>query len=263
MGFPVTVERRIRHHKPHRLAPVVLAAMALLGGTGAVIVLTGGSPATTLRAVPAPSSGVPSGTPSEADSDEQLPEEDDATPAAGPTRTLPAAEPSAGPSPGPSPEASVAPPSARPTPRAARTRAAAPTRRAALPRARLAADCPQGLDEAAQVELTARNATVVWSAAASSGLGVSPAKGSIKAGASAVIWITVDDPGAGGSGTVSFSSNGGRARCSLSWHGQQPATPDPEGSIRPPASADPPGSPQGQPLDQSVASSEPETVSQP
>jgi hypothetical protein len=92
---------------------------------------------------------------------------------------------------------------------------------------------------------------------------VSPAKGSIKAGASAVIWITVDDPGAGGSGTVSFSSNGGRARCSLSWHGQQPATPDPEGSIRPPASADPPGSPQGQPVDQSVASSEPETVSQP
>ena len=41
------------------------------------------------------------------------------------------------------------------------------------------------------------------------------------------IWVTVDDPTSGGSGSVSFSSNGGGAKCSLSWHGGTQQTPEP------------------------------------
>jgi hypothetical protein len=117
-----------------------------------------------------------------------------------------------------------------------------PTRRRAITAARLSVLCPSGVGDTAEVGLKARNAAVSWSAGTSSGLGVSPATGSIKAGGSVVILVTVEDPGTAGSGTVSFTSNGGGATCSLSWRGDDPQPEDPP-SDEPPPDLDPTGTP--------------------
>ncbi|MEU7856484.1 sigma-70 family RNA polymerase sigma factor [Nonomuraea sp. NPDC049141] len=218
-GFPVAAERRSRRRRPRRLAPVLLAGAAVLAATGAMVVMNTADPAkTALRVTPAPSAS-PSTSPDELTGITPDPAlEDDSTPA-----------------PDPSPTSShtgspTGVPSTRPAATAATTRpATAPTatRRRTVRGARFAASCPESVDAAAKIGLSARNATVTWSATASAGLEVLPASGSIKAGGSVAIWVTVDDPATGGSGTVSFSSNGGAAKCSLSWGGGPEQTPEP------------------------------------
>jgi RNA polymerase sigma factor (sigma-70 family) len=214
-GFPVAAERRSRRRKPHRLAPVMLAGAAVLAATGAMVVMNTGDPAKTALRVTA----VPSASPSV--SADEL------------TGTTPEPEPADDTTPAPDPSPTSSPtgvPSTRPAATAATTRpAAAPTatRRRTVRGARFTASCPGSVDAAAKIGLTARNATVTWSATASAGLEVLPASGSIKAGGSVAIWVTVDDPATGGSGSVSFSSNGGGAKCSLSWDGGTEQTPEP------------------------------------
>ncbi|MEU4225657.1 sigma-70 family RNA polymerase sigma factor [Nonomuraea sp. NPDC026600] len=212
-GFPVAAERRSRRRRPRRLAPVMLAGAAVLAATGAMVVMNTGDPAKNALLVTRAPSASPSASPDEPTG--TAPElEDDTTPAPDPSRT----------------SSPTGVPSARPAATAATTRpAAAPTatRRRTVRGARFAASCPGSVEAAAKIGLSARNATVTWSATASAGLEVLPASGSIKAGGSVAIWVTVDDPGTGGSGTVSFSSNGGGAKCSLSWDGGPEQTQEP------------------------------------
>ncbi|WP_219469238.1 RNA polymerase sigma factor [Nonomuraea rhizosphaerae] len=205
LGFPVAVERRSRRRKPRRLAPVLLAGAAVLTATGAVVVMNTGDPArTAMRVAPVPTVSASPREPEESVTPEPV-LEDELTPTPEPTRTPP----------------STGAPSARPVATAATTRPAAaptPTRRP-LRGARLSTSCPNGIDSAAKIGLRARNATVTWKATASQGLVVFPANGSIRAGGSISVVVTVDDPNTGGSGTVSFSSNGGGGTsCSLSWN---------------------------------------------
>jgi hypothetical protein len=113
-----------------------------------------------------------------------------------------------------------------------------------VPVARLGVSCPDGVDGAVKVGLRARNASVTWTAAASRGLDVFPAGGSIKAGGSVSIWVTVIDPDSAGSGRVSFTSNGGGASCSLSWDGSAPQATAPP-TDEPTAAPEPTESPTG------------------
>ncbi|WP_165970225.1 hypothetical protein, partial [Nonomuraea terrae] len=116
------------------------------------------------------------------------------------------------------------------------------TRRRAAPGARLAASCPRGIDGAERIALSARNASVSWVATASQGLDVQPASGSVKAGGSATVWVTVVDPTEPGTGRVAFTSNGGTATCSLSWAGADVHVPEPP-TEEPPTDDDPAASP--------------------
>ncbi|MEU7739900.1 sigma-70 family RNA polymerase sigma factor [Nonomuraea sp. NPDC049158] len=217
-GFPVAVERRSRRRRPRRLGPVLLAGAAVLAATGAMVAMNGGDSAkTALRVAPAPSAS-PSTSPDDASPDDLTG-----------TTPEPAPEDDTTPTPDPSPTSSHSGvPSTRPAATTTKP-AAAPTatRRQTVRGARFAASCPDGVEDAAKIGLSARNATVAWRATASAGLQVYPANGSIKAGGSLAIWVTIDDPGTGGSGSVSFSSNGGGATCSLSWHGGTQQTPAP------------------------------------
>ncbi|MEU0569980.1 sigma-70 family RNA polymerase sigma factor [Nonomuraea sp. NPDC005983] len=220
-GFPVAVERRSRRRRPRRLAPVVLAGVCVVAATAAMALVNDRDSAeSALRAVPAPST----------------PEADPTGPSPEPVLETDA-EPSPEPTPTTTPTTTTTPkstarnaPSARPAIKVSTTRPAAvptATRRQAAPGARLATSCPAGIDGVAKVGLRARNATVTWNAASTQGLDVFPASGSIKAGGSVAIWVTVDDPGSAGSGRVSFNSNAGSASCSLSWQGDQPPTSEP------------------------------------
>ncbi|WP_188191831.1 RNA polymerase sigma factor [Nonomuraea sp. SYSU D8015] len=218
-GFPVTSEHRSRRRRPRRLAPVVLAGACVLAATGAMVVINGGEAAndTALHFAPTPTLPTESGT--ESPTPEAVPEEDD-PPSPSPSPSPSATRSSTSPTPGGRPAASR--PSARP--------ATAPTptrRRVAAPGARLATSCPSGIDGAAKIGLRARNASVSWVATASQGLDVFPASGSIKAGGSVQIWVTVVDPNGSGTGRVAFTSNGGTAVCSLSWDGREPQASDP------------------------------------
>ncbi|MGN9784048.1 sigma-70 family RNA polymerase sigma factor [Nonomuraea sp. ZG12] len=228
-GFPVAHEDRSRRRGRRGLAPVVLAGACVLAGTSALIVLNAGETATSALHVP-PSS---------------LPTEDEDYAFESPEGT-PSTEPVATPTPSPSGgEPTGATPSRRAAVTGATTRPPAvptPTRRRAAPAARLSVGCPSGIEDAAEVGLRARNAAVTWSAGTSSGLNVSPATGSIKAGGSVVVLVTVDDPGAAGSGTISFTSNGGGATCSLSWPGDDPRPQTPP-SEEPLPDLDPTGTP--------------------
>ncbi|RVX43993.1 RNA polymerase sigma factor (sigma-70 family) [Nonomuraea polychroma] len=213
-GFPVPAERRTRRRRPRRLAPVVLAGAAVLAATGAMVVINGGEASNTTALQFAPSPTLPA---EESPTPEAVPDQDDLTPSPAPT-------PSAGQSARPTPEGQPA--ASRPSTRPA----AAPTatrRRPAAPGARLGVSCPEALDGAAKIGLSARNASVSWVATGSQGLDVFPASGSIKNGGSVTIWVTVIDPNDAGTGRVSFTSNGGTATCSLSWDGREPQASDP------------------------------------
>lgn len=213
-GFPVAHQDRPRRRGRRGLAPMVLAAACVLAGTSVVIVLNAQEGARGALHVP------PNSSPTETF---QSPE---ATPSAEPVAET---EPPATPTPSDDGEPTGATPTRRAVVTGATTRppaAPTPTRRRAVTAARLSVLCPSGIEDTAKVGLKARNATVTWSAGTSSGLGVSPATGSIKAGGSVVILVTVDDPGTAGRGTVSFSSNGGGATCSLSWRGDDPQPQD-------------------------------------
>ncbi|MEV2265484.1 sigma-70 family RNA polymerase sigma factor [Nonomuraea africana] len=241
-GFPVIVERRSRR-RPRRLAPVFTVGACVLAATGAMIVMNGESEPAALRIVPPASARA---------SEPALTLTD---PSADPL-TDPLADPSAepelqndaeeGPEPTEQPSRTAQPPQSRPAARPAQTPVArpsttrptpTPTRtRAAAPAARLSVTCPGSVAGAGTVRLAARNATITWSAGASDGLDVFPSGGSIKAGQSASVWVTVNDPGSPGAGTVTISSNGGGGSCALSWNGQ--GGHDPEPTDDPPASPD-------------------------
>ncbi|MFI7610087.1 sigma-70 family RNA polymerase sigma factor [Nonomuraea terrae] len=237
-GFPVVVERRARRRRPRRLAPVLLAGACLVAATGAVVVINGrgASDSTALTLAP-----VPTASPSweEDGTPEAVIEDEEPTPS-------PSSTPSATPAPRRTPTAAPVPaPSGRPAASRPRTRpAAAPTatRRRAAPGARLAASCPRGIDGAERIALSARNASVSWVATASQGLDVQPASGSVKAGGSATVWVTVVDPTEPGTGRVAFTSNGGTATCSLSWAGADVHVPEPP-TEEPPTDDDPAASP--------------------
>ncbi|MCK2212507.1 hypothetical protein MF672_001635 [Actinomadura sp. ATCC 31491] len=109
------------------------------------------------------------------------------------------------------------------------SRAPARTTRRPVPAARLSASCPGGIETAARIGLSARGATVSWVATAAHGLEVSPASGSIKAGGSVRIWVTVTDPTAAGAGRVAFTSNGGTVSCALTWAGEDGHQPEASG----------------------------------
>ncbi|MBF8185910.1 sigma-70 family RNA polymerase sigma factor [Nonomuraea sp. K274] len=241
-GFPVPAERGSRRRRPResrrrprRLAPVVLAGACVLAATGAMVAINGraASNGTELRPDPAP-------TAAQSPAPEGVPEADEPTPPPTPTPTPTASR---------TRSAAVAsrPPAARPAsrpatgPTATRRRPAPPPAR---PGARLGASCPRGIEGVAKIGLSARNAAVSWVATASQGLDVSPASGSIKAGGSVAIWLTVIDPTSSGSGRVAFTSNGGTATCSLSWDGDLPPISEPP-TDPPTNSAEPTVSPTG------------------
>ncbi|NRQ36776.1 sigma-70 family RNA polymerase sigma factor, partial [Nonomuraea sp. NN258] len=207
-GFPVEVERRSRRRRPRRLAPVLLAAAGVLVVTGAVVVVNGGGgPGAAMGLSPSPSSG----TATSADaSPESAPESEPA---------LDEDEPTPEPSPSDTPSADETP-SARPAPRPTRAvprPATGPTRthRRAPAAARLAVTCPPRIDGLAKIALRARNGSVSWTAAATHGLDVYPAEGTIRAGGSMTIWVTVVEPNASGSGRVAISASGGSSACAL------------------------------------------------
>ncbi|GGS76501.1 sigma-70 family RNA polymerase sigma factor [Nonomuraea spiralis] len=230
-GFPVAAERRSRRRRPRRLGPVVLAGACVLAATGAVVVMNG---ADSGRTAPAAMRQAPTPAPSASAS----PSVDERT-----VTPEPALDDELTPEPTPSPSASKtsapAAPTTRPTARRSGGRPAVPTtgRRRPVPVARLGTSCPASIEGAAKIRMRARNASVSWVATASQGLDVFPATGSIKAGGSVSIWVTVIDPSAAGRGRVSFTSNGGTASCSLAWNADRAPQPDPPSD--PPASPEP------------------------
>jgi RNA polymerase sigma factor (sigma-70 family) len=232
-GFPVTAEHRSRRRRPRRLAPVVLAGACVLAATGAMVVISGSEAAndTALQFAPTPELPTETGTETSAESPtpEAVPEEDEPpspTPSATPSRPAPSGRPAG----------------SRPSTRPAT--APKPTRRQAAPGAKLGATCPRGIDGTAKIGLRARYASVSWIATASQGLDVFPASGSIKAGGSVKLSVTVIDPDDAGSGRVSFTSNGGTASCSLSWDGREPEASHPP-TDEPTTSPEPTDSPTG------------------
>ncbi|MEV0996544.1 sigma-70 family RNA polymerase sigma factor [Nonomuraea sp. NPDC050202] len=224
-GFPVPADRRSRR-RPRRLAPLMLAGACLLAATGAVVALNGGgsSGTTTLRPVPSPTTYL-----EENPTPEPVIEEDEPSPS--PT-------PSATPSRTPSPR--ITPPAAAPRRSSRQAAVPTPSRRRPVPEARLRVSCPQTIAGVARIGIGARNAAVSWVATASQGLDVHPASGSVRAGASATVVVTVVEPNASGSGRVTFTSNGGTATCSLSWQGDDDPEPPTDG---PPATEEPTESP--------------------
>ncbi|MDR8414623.1 hypothetical protein MTP10_38590 [Nonomuraea sp. 3-1Str] len=247
-GFPVLAGHRSRR-RSRRLAPVVIAGACVLAGTGAVIVANAASGGTMFQ-------GAPSATQDAGVS---------AVPTPGRTETEPAEpddlqdgpEDAGDPTPERTPAADPRPSRATPRPAAtgATTRPATTRTRRPAAGARLSAGCPGDLDGSARVGLRARNAAVVWNASASTGLDVFPSAGSIRAGGSVAVWVTVDDPDTAGGGTVSFTSNGGRVSCRLSWDGRSQVSEPPStgGPTRSPESTpqpnNPPGNPPGDPPD--------------
>ncbi|WP_214323141.1 sigma-70 family RNA polymerase sigma factor [Nonomuraea sediminis] len=226
-----------------RLAPVLLSGIAVLAATGTMVVLNRGADGTdaaALHLVPTPSA---TATSAEPDLQTATEPPDDPTTTSSPELTV----------------NTTPPPTSRPAPAATTTRPAAPaptaTRRRPLPGAKLAVSCPGTLDGAAKIGLSARNATVTWSATSSAGLDVFPATGTIKAGGSVAIWVTANNPDEAGSGSVSFASNGGGAGCSLTWHGHQPQVSDPPTDV--------PSSPPATPTDTAPSGGESSTASQP
>lgn len=240
LGFPVTVERRSRRRRPRKLLPVMVLAACALTATGAMALMSGEEKPLALQVAP-PASASPTDLIGESPEPSVEPslEPETTEPTSTPTRTQPA---QTFPTRRPDPTASATRPASNPT-----------TTRPQQPSPRLAVGCPGTIDGAGKVQLSARNATVTWSASASEGLDVFPASGSIRSGDSVAIWVTVSDPAEPGAGTVALSSNGGASSCSLSWRGQQPQGSDPP-TDPPTTTPDPTGNPDA------TASTSPETT---
>ncbi|MEU4535265.1 sigma factor [Streptosporangium sp. NPDC023825] len=207
-----------RRRQRGRRGPVLLAVICVLAATGAVVAvggqdLAGGAlrdPQTAPGTEPALITLEPGPEPEPG----PLPEDPEAEAAPTPTpkrsRRTEAPVPDA-------PTATAARPAPSRAPTAGRPR---PTRTAARPPAagRLSVSCPGDIGEGAgQIRLSARNATVSWSATTSGGLDVHPAQGQLRAGARSVIWVTAKDPSESGAGRVAFRSAGGNAGCAISW----------------------------------------------
>ncbi|WP_433242992.1 RNA polymerase sigma factor [Streptosporangium sp. CA-135522] len=269
-GFPVAAERRAktrgrtgprgtrakrtrRRGSARRTAPVIVAALCVLVVTGVVIVFSGrevaGGSADPADAAPnrkpalitlepAPEAGSPEPSPPE-----PTPEPVESTESAEPTRTSePGRTRTAAPTPGPArPAATRRPVPDRP--RVTRGPAARPAT------GRLAVSCPTDIGEGAgQIQLSARNAAVSWSATASGGLDVRPRRGRLRAGATSTIWVSAADPDESGTGRVAFTSAGGASSCAISWEGLEAEASDPP--------SDPPPLPTSAPTPSPTASAE-------
>ena len=127
-------------------------------------------------------------------------------------------------------------PASRPSSRPVATRPAA---------ARFEVSCPVTLsaNRAGVIRVTARNAPIAWRATAADGLVLTPARGRLKAGASARLAVGTDEVAAG-SGVIRFESSGGARTCRISWDGEDPppASESPEDDA-PPADAPATGAP--------------------
>ncbi|MET8157601.1 sigma factor-like helix-turn-helix DNA-binding protein [Sphaerisporangium sp. NPDC005289] len=220
-GAPVT------RRASRRSTPVFATIACVLVATGAMVVATGqdashpGGTTPTLR--------FPSRTPGEL----QIsygPEPTDEATSAGPSptsssRTRPTPTPTLAPqartsAAAPAATSSSAPPSRTPTPRPP------------SPAARLVVSCPGafGGKDAGEILISARNASVSWTAAATGALSVSPASGTLKAGVKQRVSVVVSAPEEDGKGAVTLQSAAGAATCAISWEAQDP----------PPASDPPP-----------------------
>ncbi|MEV4376848.1 sigma factor [Streptosporangium sp. NPDC049644] len=238
-----------RRRQRRRRGPVLLlAAACALAATGAVVAvggqdLAGGTsgnaqaaPGTehaliTLEPGPEPTPDLPE-DPETADPETADPETADPesapTPTPRRTRTTGTAAPTA----------------TRPAP--TRRSSAGPARATTPPPAagRLTVSCPSDIGEGAgQIQLAARNAALSWSATTSGGLDVHPARGRLKAGARAMIWVTAKDPSESGAGRVAFRSAGGNTGCAISWENPEadatapPPDPAPDPTPAPSAGA--------------------------
>ena len=234
-GFPMVIEPRSRR-KPRRAGPAVIAAMGVLAATAVMIVLNGADGEAALQVVRPPTSVVPV-EPTDPGADPlsepvQIPElrPDGAEPTATPTTLGPLTA---------SPRLRTPPPVVN-RPSSGRTPTRRPQTRPVPPAARLLLGCPGEVAGTGTVRISARNAAVTWNGTASGGLGLYPAGGTVKAGDTMAVWVTVDDPGTAGSGGVSIQSNGGRSSCSISWIGDQgegPADPPPDPTPSPSTSS--------------------------
>ncbi|MFC4531286.1 RNA polymerase sigma factor [Sphaerisporangium dianthi] len=215
-----------------RSTPVFATIACVLLATGAMVVASGqdssnpGGPSQTLR--------FPSRTPGELQISYGPAPTDEATSAA-PAPT-PSAKVRSTPSPPAPPRASAAAPAATSAP-ASPSRA--PTSRPPVPAARLVVSCPGafGGDDAGEILISARNASVAWTAAVTGALSVSPVSGTLKAGVKQRISVVVSAPEAAGQGSVTFRSATGGPTCAISWEAQ-----DPPPASDPPPDDDPPTS---------------------
>ncbi|WP_043630278.1 sigma-70 family RNA polymerase sigma factor [Nonomuraea candida] len=261
-GFPVPADRRRR--RPPALAPLLLAGAALLTGTGAIVVYnesgtagatgtSGGADSAALRPLPSPglagSPGTsafpnPFGLPGSPDTSGLPGSPDEGNPTGEPV----IGEEPPGTSPSPAPSARTRPAAPRRSPAATPSRrgaepAATPTRRGAGGRLRIT--CPGTvIGGEAEIGLTARGAALSWTATASRGVRVRPARGSVKAGGAAGVRVTVSDPGVTGSARVVFTSNGGTTTCALSWDGDDDEPPPARLPTREPAAPEEPEEPE-------------------
>ncbi|GAA1259383.1 hypothetical protein GCM10009677_07960 [Sphaerisporangium rubeum] len=204
-------------------APVLAAVACVLVATGAMVVAAGQDSATP----PTAELRFPSKTPGELRI--TYPDPTEAVPSA--SRTAAAERPRAT----PTPERASAPadsPAARPTV----TRS--PSRGVPAPAARLVLSCPGVLGEngAGVILISARNAALQWSAAASGGVSVSPGRGVLAVGEKVRLSVVAAEPGKAGAGSVTFSSAAGQAVCPVTWDGQE----QPPQSEPPPDPTSPP-----------------------
>ncbi|MEO3813089.1 sigma-70 family RNA polymerase sigma factor [Sphaerisporangium sp. B11E5] len=225
-----------------RSAPVFAAVACVLLATGAMVVATGQD------AAPPPTQELrfPSKTPGELQITYPEPT------AGGPSASKTAAAKRSQAAPTPSERAGF-PPGQTAPPRPSATRS--PSRSATAPAARLVLSCPGALGEdgAGVILISARNGTVQWSAAASSGVSVSPGQGVLRPGDKTRLAVAAAEPGEAGEGLVTFRSAAGQAACAVSWEGQErppesepppdptaPPDPVPSGSPTEDATGDPP-----------------------
>jgi hypothetical protein len=100
--------------------------------------------------------------------------------------------------------------------------------------------------------VSARNATVSWTATATGGLSVTPRRGVLKSGVKERLTVVVTRPGQAGKGTVTLRSAAGGSSCAVSWDGHEPPPssdppPDPQPTSEPSPSDTPTGEASGGP----------------
>ncbi|MEV7964537.1 sigma-70 family RNA polymerase sigma factor [Sphaerisporangium sp. NPDC088356] len=121
-----------------------------------------------------------------------------------------------------------------------------PTRPAPTPAAKLVVSCPGALSEEGNgvILVSARNATVSWTASVTGGLAVIPGQGVLKSGVKERLSVVVSEPGEAGEGTVTLRSTSGDASCRLSWDSQDaPPASDPPPDQSPTAEPSASGTP--------------------
>ncbi|GGM90188.1 hypothetical protein GCM10010106_42130 [Thermopolyspora flexuosa] len=105
----------------------------------------------------------------------------------------------------------------------------------------LAVSCPATLgdDRTGVIRIAARGATLAWRATTTGDLVLSPARGRLKAGASALLTVTAEGPDPG-RGVIRFESSRGARTCTISWHGESPSPSDSPTQDESPAPDSPP-----------------------